>query len=249
MQVISLGAGVQSTTLYLMSCYGDLPRADYAIFADTGWEPQSVYDHLERLKALNEIEIITVSNGNIRKDAAAGGRFASMPFYLKGGDGKRGILRRQCTNEYKIKPLSKKLRELGATARNPFEVWIGISTDEIHRMKDSRVKYTNHSWPLIDMRMDRRQCRRWLEEHWPEKVPKSACIGCPFRRDSTWKELTQGEFEDAAQFEAGVQGSMSERLGKVPYLHDSLVPLREAVLSEEDQLDMFGNECEGMCGV
>lgn len=44
---ISLGAGVQSTTMLLMSLNGDLERADCAIFADTQDEPKAVYDHLE----------------------------------------------------------------------------------------------------------------------------------------------------------------------------------------------------------
>jgi 3'-phosphoadenosine 5'-phosphosulfate sulfotransferase (PAPS reductase)/FAD synthetase len=48
MRVISLGAGVQSTTLLLLAHRGELPGGpvDYAIFADTGWEPAGVYRHL-----------------------------------------------------------------------------------------------------------------------------------------------------------------------------------------------------------
>jgi 3'-phosphoadenosine 5'-phosphosulfate sulfotransferase (PAPS reductase)/FAD synthetase len=40
-RVISLGAGVQSTTVLLLAHRGELPGGpvDYAIFADTGWEP------------------------------------------------------------------------------------------------------------------------------------------------------------------------------------------------------------------
>ncbi len=48
--ILNLGAGVQSTALYLMFCRGDIePTIDYAIFADTGEEPQAVYAHLEWL--------------------------------------------------------------------------------------------------------------------------------------------------------------------------------------------------------
>ena len=50
--ILSLGAGVQSTTLYLMFLHGEItPQIDCAIFADTGEEPESVYEHLEWLKA------------------------------------------------------------------------------------------------------------------------------------------------------------------------------------------------------
>ena len=51
--VISLGAGVQSTTLYLMASQGLItPTPVAAIFADTGWEPPAVYAHLSRLSAI-----------------------------------------------------------------------------------------------------------------------------------------------------------------------------------------------------
>lgn len=38
--VISLGAGVQSSTMAIMAAKGDLPPVDVAIFADTGNEPK-----------------------------------------------------------------------------------------------------------------------------------------------------------------------------------------------------------------
>ena len=48
--ILSLGAGVQSTTLALMALRGDLPasfaRPIAAVFADTGFEPRRVYEHL-----------------------------------------------------------------------------------------------------------------------------------------------------------------------------------------------------------
>jgi hypothetical protein len=54
LHILNLGAGVQSTTLYLMFMRRVLqPQIDYAIFADTGEEPTPVYRHLEWLQSLN----------------------------------------------------------------------------------------------------------------------------------------------------------------------------------------------------
>ena len=39
LRILSLGAGVQSSVVLLMSIKGILPRLDAAIFADTQWEP------------------------------------------------------------------------------------------------------------------------------------------------------------------------------------------------------------------
>ena len=73
LRVLSLGAGVQSTAVALMSAHGELPRFDACIFADTGWEPADVYAHFDRLKAHLEdrgIPTYVVSAGNIRDDHA-----------------------------------------------------------------------------------------------------------------------------------------------------------------------------------
>lgn len=112
LHVLSLGAGVQSTTVLLMSCRGELPKLDAAIFADTQWEPEEVYEHLNWLSneaAEAGIPVYRVTNGNLRRhtlegfvrgSAAEGQRYASLPLYVLNPDGSQGMVRRQCTREY-----------------------------------------------------------------------------------------------------------------------------------------------------
>lgn len=74
LRALSLGAGVQSTTLALMAAHGEIgPMPDCAIFADTGWEPEAVYRHLEWLMSGNVLPfpVHIVSSGNIRDDLVA----------------------------------------------------------------------------------------------------------------------------------------------------------------------------------
>src|SRR6185437_2905629 len=110
--MISLGAGVQSTTLALMACSGELPKPDAAIFADTGWEPRRVYDHLERLTVelgRAGIPLYRVSKGDLRNDAInPEHRYASIPYFVRNPDGSDGMGRRQCTAEYKLAPITRK---------------------------------------------------------------------------------------------------------------------------------------------
>ena len=47
---LSCGAGVQSGTIVEMIVEGELPMPDLIMFADTGDEPQYVYDHVKYLK-------------------------------------------------------------------------------------------------------------------------------------------------------------------------------------------------------
>src|SRR5215471_18956769 len=103
MRVISLGAGVQSTTMALMAAHGEItPMPDCAIFADTGWEPKAVYAHLSWLRSSNVLPfpVHIVSAGNIRDDliarnSARAGRYVTIPAHLLDGKGKTGLGRRQ----------------------------------------------------------------------------------------------------------------------------------------------------------
>ena len=61
-RVLSLGAGVQSSTLLLMAVAGEL-ELDHAIFADTGHEPEPVYRWLEYLQRVSTIPIHVVRDG------------------------------------------------------------------------------------------------------------------------------------------------------------------------------------------
>lgn len=256
--IISLGAGVQSSTMALMAAHGEItPMPDAAIFADTGWEPKAVYAHLEKLKAALPFPVYTVFSGNIRDDAIAqtnstGQQFAAIPWHIKMFNGDASMGRRQCTSEYKLHPLYRKVRELlcGKTPKGGCSMWVGISTDEASRMKPARVQYIVNSWPLIDAGMSRNDCVLWLKNHgWD--APKSSCIGCPFHSDREWRSLSKEEFADACAVDEAIRIPTNGIKGQ-QFVHRKLIPLSQVDLrtaEEAGQLSMFDNECEGMCGV
>lgn len=258
LRILSLGAGVQSTTLLQLCIEGEIP-CDAAIFADTGWEPRAVYDHLETLKPLAAnagIPVHVVSEGNIRD--TQGRAFFNIPYFLVGENGEHGMSRRQCTQRSKIAPIRRKVREImeatGHTIKERPAViqYIGISWDEIQRMKPSDVRFIEHRWPLIDRKWSRNDCKTFLRDRGID-APRSACIGCPFHSDHEWRNLRDNapdEFADAVRFEREVQASNIGLRG-TPYLHAARVPLDEVDFSTKEdhgQLSMDA-ECEGMCGV
>ena len=265
--VLSLGAGVQSSVMALMAAKGELtPRVDAAIFADTEWEPSGVYDHLDWLESIvsnplmaeHHFPIYRVSAGNIRAASVSGG-FDALPFFgLHNGDKTMG--RRQCTNKFKIVPIRKKTRELLGLKKGEraggvvVNTWIGISTDEASRMKPSRDKWNNHMWPLIDAGMSRVDCLAWFEKHYSGRtLAKSACIGCPFRNGEQWRDMKMNqpeEFKDAVDFDKQIRDC--DVPGMTRFIHPARIPLGEVDLrnlEDKGQLNMFENECEGMCGV
>ncbi len=150
LRVLSLGAGVLSTTLALMAAHREIgPMPDCAIFADTGWEPAAVYEHLRWLMSPNVLPfpVDIVSAGNISI----------------------GMIRRQCTTTSKIEPIRRKVRELAGLTRKRspkyavVHQWLGISMDEVVRMKPSREAWQFNRFPLIESRMTRKRLPRLAE--------------------------------------------------------------------------------------
>ncbi|MBF6060548.1 hypothetical protein IU500_07120 [Nocardia terpenica] len=335
LHILSLGAGVQSTTLALMACRGEvLPngdsmRVDAAIFADTRWEPVHVYQHLDRLTAELDragIPLYRVSKGDLRADTLdPRKRFVSVPYYTLAPNhtirqpvtapcpnrgcgwrdydaesdplGERtpadcadcgnagyvvtgtierpatrreleGIGRRQCTAEYKLGPINRKVRELLGAAPPDYrrvprgrvaEQWIGFSTDEVHRVNDRpENRYTRKRYPLLELGMSRKDCQRWLRAAgWPD-VARSACIGCPYHGNRQWREMRDHrprEWADAVDFDRRIrQGGTRIGVGRLngeAFLHRSRLPLELAPIDRvssrewaDRQIDIFDELAE-----
>lgn len=273
LRVLSLGAGVQSTTLALMAAHGEIgPMPDCAIFADTQGEPEAVYRHLDWLEEQLPFPVHRVSRGSLWQSATRVRRTrdgertyiaTAIPVHMAEGL-RLGMGLRHCTTDFKIEPIVRKLRALlgykRITARQPLvELWIGISDDEALRKKPHEKAWIENRWPLLERGMTRADCYSWMTRHGYPEPPRSACTFCPFKDDGSWLELSPDELADAADKERELQAAYAEatQMRAVPWLHESRKPLGEvkfvarAPHMKRDQLTInpFINECEGMCGV
>lgn len=260
LRIISLGAGVQSTALALMAAHGEIgPMPDGAIFADTQDEPREVYEHLRWLMSPNVLPfpVHVVSAGKLSERLKAGDEEARIPCFVGAG----GLSKRQCTKNYKLRVIRRKIRELlGVSARGYIpagrvESWIGISTDESIRKKPSGLAFLLNRHPLIEKWLSRADCKVWLSANGYPIPPKSACIECAFQGNAGWRKR-------AADPEQWAEVTALDRWLRLPpqvlrfrgdlFLHHSRKPLEDADLSEAE-LPLFGglfaHECEGMCGV
>ena len=249
-------------------------KPDYAIFADTGWEPQSVYNNIEWLESQVSFPIIRVSNGRSLLDDvkngvnAQGQPWLTLPVYLADREGNAdGINWRQCTKNYKLDPIRRAVQELlGVNPRQivfpetNVEMWLGISTDEAMRIKPSRNWWITHRYPLVtDLPMDRNQCREWFAERYPDRqLTRSACIGCPFRSSTSWLEIQEDEPEQFAEvvlLDRMLRSSdhnAGRMFRKQAYLHHRRIPLDDAIVLDYEknlEVNQFINECEGHCGL
>ena len=236
--IISLGWGVQSFGLAAMSALGVLPPVDYAIHADTGWERSETCEFAERWTAWLEergVKVVMVRNkraGYIVNKAA--GIFAPVFTTYENGQSS-GMLRRQCTSEWKILPmrrwLSVELKRCGLS-KSPgvVEQWIGFTLDEAQRVSDNDVKYITKRYPYLDM-LDRPYTRgmviHWLRENGLEVPVKSSCVFCPFHGYRQWREIQMsgnGDWQRAVEVDRAIR---HKRPGYLCYVCDDRKPLEE----------------------
>jgi hypothetical protein len=255
--MISLGAGVQSTAMALMAAHGEItPMPDCAIFADTGEEPGAVYEHLKWLMSGNVLPfpVHVVATGPLG-DRLFDDNEARIPVYTA-----TGMRRRQCTKNYKLFPIRRMVRKLLGKGPHDYippgsvEQWIGISTDEVIRATPSRVKFIIRRDPLLEKRMSRWDCTNWLTDHGYPIPAKSSCVFCPYKKNAQWKWLKDNDqvgWQRAVAVDERLRTSDGIAMFKTPtFVHRQAVPLAEADLTKVDaQIDLFNNECEGMCGI
>ncbi|HHT9146006.1 MAG TPA: hypothetical protein ACFYD4_10075 [Candidatus Wunengus sp. YC61] len=248
-KILSLGAGVQSSTLVMMMEHGEIPKADAVVFADTGSEPAAVYRWLDWLKDNMDMPYLQVQKDNGLTDnieRVCGGEATGSgnpPLFTENG----GMIHRQCTGRFKISPIRK-----AAKVYKKCIMIRGISWEERRRANPSDVKWITHEHPLVDMRMSRTDCKRWMVRHGYPIPPRSACVYCPYRCNLEWRKMRDEAPEDWAEA-CRIDDLMRDRLPGMKervFVHRSCVPLRDAPI-DSNQINMFEGweDCEGLCGV
>lgn len=268
LNVLSHGAGVQTSCMVYMVLGGEIPKPDLIVFADPQWELKSTYAYLEKL--VHDVEavgipIVITTKGNIYKDtlnsALTGERAPSMPFYTEDCYGGEGIVNRQCTADYKIEMVKQAARTfIGLKPRQKLTtklvMWQGITTDEVERLKTSNEKMISYHYPLFDLGMDRLDCINYLDRNDRGIPPKSSCIGCPFHSRQSWVDIARNypeEFQTAVTLDKAIRHH--PKFKSKLYLHKSRMDLEQAVNMDMMQTDLFydydgfANDCSGHCGV
>lgn len=277
LKILSLGAGVQSSVILFMSERGELPKLDHAIFADTGDEPESVYRYLQYLKNHCKTPIHVVSRGysisqHVRERIAQNRRSDNPPFYAQTETGIFAPINRNCTVTWKIRMIESEMKNiLGLSKADRWpkvlsvETWLGISYDERQRLKVSKNLWQRIWHPLIenewtedtppmfkDKPFTRLMCLNWIRKHNLPEPPRSACWHCPFRSDRSWKRLKEddpSDFERAVQFDHDIRANGNiHGMREQVWLHRTGKPLDQVMLDNEEQ-DLFSDECSGICGV
>ena len=256
---ISLGWGIQSTCLAAMVALKKLPPVDFAIHADTGHERQDTYDYAQRWTPWLEargVPIVTVQAPVTSVTHPSYGKTSvQVPaFTVTKSNGKKGQIKRQCTSNWKVRPVRRYIRSQlpGRPKPGSVHALMGISLDEFTRMRSSEVQYIVNKYPLVnDLKMTRQDCVQWLQDNNIEVPPKSACTFCPFHNKAAWIDLKHRggpDWEEAILADLEVRDM---RADYTLYIHPARVPLDEAIKipveGENQQLgfDLEEAGCDG----
>lgn len=233
---LSLGWGLQSWTLAAMAALGELPPVDCAIHADTLWERQETYDFARQWTPwLEERGVRVVTVRGKEDDMEARYSDTHLPTYTLDKQGRKGQSKRQCTKNWKIKPMRQFItREIRRRkipkVKGVAESWLGISRDEWHRAKDSDAQFLTHRFPLLEMNFTRADCAAWLLRHNLPVPVKSSCVFCPYHDKRQWQELRRlggSDWETAVKVDAGLRNLKTDY---DLFVHRNLLPLPQAVI-------------------
>jgi hypothetical protein len=265
LRVLNWGLGQDSTTIALLAEHGEIPPFDAIIWADTQQEPQEVYETIEWVMPLLTPPVYRVTAGDLGAAILSSSMYDSdktrwtigqPPFWVKTPSDTPGAsLHRACTRDYKVLPIRRKIRELlglrpGQHVPKDTVVHqsLGFPLDELGRTYCSPYPWLVNTFPLIDLRMRKHDCARWLAQHRYPIPPKSSCTFCPYHSNAYWRRMrdTQpAEWTKTIAFEAALHQGKLPGVRGTPYVHKSMVPLPLAPIDEPEtgQQELFCFAC------
>lgn len=278
-----------------MALAGEFEKPDLVVFADTGDEPESVYENVERardwcasagvdfaivssgmrlsewekngvhvplrtvstrphektvyaLMDANGMEVEQADDPDLLTDTAREGCRVEKRVVIE-PPGTEGMLFRTCTSRFKTEPIQALMRSRGWKEEG-IELWLGMTTDEIRRVKPSRLGWITHRWPLIERDMRRSDCEAFLRRTLRAMpVMKSACVFCPFRSPESWRTLKGNDLARAVAYDESIRKARAAD-GYDSYVHRALMPVAEALDDGTISLFALDDGCEdGVCEV
>ncbi|MEZ9892627.1 hypothetical protein AB4356_09620 [Vibrio lentus] len=250
--ILSSGGGTQSNATIVLISQGKLPKPDLIIMSDTEREMSEVFDYQKKyIKPICDdmgVDYIIVPKSEYTKNDITdvkGNNVLPPVFTEWNGRDDYGLCGKQpgfCSDKWKKDIVRRVCNE--RFPKSQFDMWLGITTDEIKRVKPTIGKWQNR-YPLIELRLSRSEAIGTVQNAGLPTPPRSACWMCPNRHDSEWqymKERCPRDFKKAVQFEQDLQKEYPHL-----WLHKSGVPIGEVVFTD-GQLDMFYSFCDsGMC--
>lgn len=247
-KVFSYGGGVQSTAALVLAAQGKIDYTTF-LFCNVGDDSENpdtilyVRNVAMPYAQAHNLDLIELSRPNetlLGRITGEANRGYVIPAYTPTKqdrtDGAPG--KRNCTQDFKVEVVAKWTKEHGATKATPTVIGMGISLDEIGRMKPSSISWETFDFPLIDLRLDRLGCMNTIRQAGLPVPPKSSCWFCPYHRLSVWQEMREDKpdlFWKAVELEKTLQERQKARGLPIVYLTRRLKPLDQLTTDDYKQ--------------
>lgn len=251
---ISNGMGSASMMLLVIAAEGELDTC-LSITADTGSELDCLWNNGRRTTAYvyfdevikpyaeaNGIEAVMIRAQDKHKndlpplaDKLQRGIHAGVPLFGSRG----GRISQGCTAKWKVRAIRQELRRRGAKTAVSY---LGLTMDEVERMRISNVKWHQSAWPLIEGRIYRAQAQEELMRRSIPFLLSTECDFCPHKNRSRWERTSKPTIERIADIEKEFDGNL--------FFTPARIPLKEALKKMDDgQMDIFDGCDGGYCHV
>lgn len=241
MKTFSFGGGVQSMACLVLAAQG---KIDYNVFlfSNVGADSENpktieyINTYAKPFADAHGLQMIELQR--VKRDGTPEtimGRMQtslrSLPIPVRMSNGAPG--RRSCTSDFKISVIAKWQKQHGATKKNPGVCGLGISLDEFQRARtDSGIGWQILEYPLIDLRLTRRDCMQIINNAGLPVPPKSSCFFCPFHSPTEWQRLKREQpelFQKCVQLETMLNDRRAMLKKDTVFFHPALQPLSIAV--------------------
>lgn len=189
--ILSYGGGVNSSAIIALARIGELTMPDYIVFSDTGAEYPETYTYIEYLQREHNVPITIIEKPH---------KEGTLIQYCQNRNFIPSRMYRWCTDHFKIQPLRRFAQTLGGE----YQMILGIDAGEEHRAK----KFKHHAYPLLELGIDRKQCKEILKKSGFGVPRKSGCFICPYQRKSDFINLRKNHpdlWEIAVELEKNAQ--------------------------------------------
>lgn len=255
-EVFSSGGGTQSTCIAALIVQGRLPKPDFMVIADTGYECETTWNYMDTIvrPAMESVgvHVYRVMASDWASEHARGaynGETLQIPAFTN-QTGDIGKLSGYCSTQWKIRVIDRFLSQVHGITRSKFRKWIGFSLDEWRRVQrmscGEEYRKGLIRFPLVaDVPLKRHEVIREVERMgWPTP-PRSRCWMCPNQQDSEWLEMSPADLDKAITFEAQIQ-----EVDPHAWLHKSCTPIAQVDFTEEPGLFDSADYCSsGACFV
>ena len=227
--ILSFGAGVNSSAIIALALLKEIPMPDYIVFSDTGAEWPHTYKYMDYLESRG-IRIISLEGGKY---------YMTLIEYCRMKNFVPSRMNRWCTEYWKITPVNRFRQGLGMDTK----MIIGIDAGEAHRAERKPKKYK--SFPLVDLGINRNDCKKIIRKAGLGIPQKSGCYICPYQRKRQWIELKK-HHPELWEVAIGLEKNSTSKHEKFTYVTGMTIEEFVADQDRQEELD-FGFVLDQSC--